>query len=196
MVEQSWKLVIRRRGTKGMLATQLAVRRVRVADGSAQRMHDKRGQHLPGEEVSLVGEHRSTGERKYCLSNLAADTPIQDTCRQHQGVLGLRARTPATEGGTWPRLLCGPVLGRFAPTRLDNDDRKRLPAIPTPLRRMTEKNEPRSTTTTEHAGRQAVIDHLARPPPTRFPHCNEPIVAAPKIQNSKVLLGHVDRGIK
>jgi SRSO17 transposase len=33
-------------------------------------------QHLPGEEVWLVGEHRSTGERKYYLSNLPADTPI------------------------------------------------------------------------------------------------------------------------
>ena len=30
-------------------------------------------QHLQGEEVWLVGEHRSTGERKYYLSNLAAD---------------------------------------------------------------------------------------------------------------------------
>lgn len=34
-------------------------------------------QHLPGEEVWLVGEHRSTGERKYYLSNLAADMPIK-----------------------------------------------------------------------------------------------------------------------
>lgn len=34
-------------------------------------------QHLPGEEVWLVGEHRSTGERKYYLSNLPADTPIK-----------------------------------------------------------------------------------------------------------------------
>ena len=31
-------------------------------------------QHLPGEEVWVVGEHRSTGERKYYLSNLPADT--------------------------------------------------------------------------------------------------------------------------
>lgn len=34
-------------------------------------------QHLPGEEVWLIGEHRSTGERKYYLSNLSADTPIK-----------------------------------------------------------------------------------------------------------------------
>ena len=34
-------------------------------------------QHLPGEEVWVVGEHRSTGERKYYLSNLPAETPIK-----------------------------------------------------------------------------------------------------------------------
>ena len=32
---------------------------------------------LPGEEVWVIGEHRSTGERKYYLSNLPADTPIK-----------------------------------------------------------------------------------------------------------------------
>src|SRR3546814_3546494 len=31
-----------------------------------------------GEEAWLVGEHRSSGERKYYLSNLPADTPIRD----------------------------------------------------------------------------------------------------------------------
>ena len=35
-------------------------------------------QHMPGEEAWLVGEHRSSGERKYYLSNLPADTPIRD----------------------------------------------------------------------------------------------------------------------
>jgi hypothetical protein len=34
-------------------------------------------QHLPGEEVWLVGEHRSTGDRKYYLSNLPADTSVK-----------------------------------------------------------------------------------------------------------------------
>lgn len=33
---------------------------------------------MAGEEVRLVGEHRSKGERKYYLSNLPADTPIKD----------------------------------------------------------------------------------------------------------------------
>lgn len=34
-------------------------------------------QHLPGEEVWVIGEHRSTGERKYYLSNLPADTSLK-----------------------------------------------------------------------------------------------------------------------
>lgn len=34
-------------------------------------------QHMPGEEVWFVGEHRSSSEQKYYLSNLPADTPIR-----------------------------------------------------------------------------------------------------------------------
>ena len=46
---------------------------MRVADGPVAA----RGQHLPGEEAWLVGEHRATGERKYYLSNLPPDTPLE-----------------------------------------------------------------------------------------------------------------------
>ena len=66
-----------RRGTKGKLSARFAAMRVRVADGPPQRIGDLGQQHLPGEEVWLVGEHRSTGERKYYLSNLPADTPLR-----------------------------------------------------------------------------------------------------------------------
>jgi SRSO17 transposase len=72
-----WQKVSWRHGTKGRLATRFAVLRVRVADGPTQRIHDLGAQHLPGEEVWLIGEHRSTGERKYYLSNLSADTPLK-----------------------------------------------------------------------------------------------------------------------
>ena len=34
-------------------------------------------QHMPGEEVWLIGEHRSNGERKHYLSNLPADTTLK-----------------------------------------------------------------------------------------------------------------------
>ena len=35
------------------------------------------GQHMPGDEAWLIGERRASGERKYYLSNLPADTPIK-----------------------------------------------------------------------------------------------------------------------
>jgi hypothetical protein len=46
---------------------------VRVADGPAAAG----GQHLPGQEVWLVGEHRTTGERKYYLAHHPADTALE-----------------------------------------------------------------------------------------------------------------------
>jgi SRSO17 transposase len=46
---------------------------VRPADGAPIRG----GIHLPGEEVWLVGEHRASGKRKYYLSNLPADAPLE-----------------------------------------------------------------------------------------------------------------------
>lgn len=72
-----WQTMSWRRGTKGKLSARFAAMRVRVADGPPQRIGDLGQQHLPGEEVWLVGEHRSTGERKYYLSNLPADTPLK-----------------------------------------------------------------------------------------------------------------------
>lgn len=72
-----WQTVSWRRGTKRKLSARFAAMRVRVADGPPQRIGDLGQQHLPGEEVWLVGEHRSTGERKYYLSNLPADTPLR-----------------------------------------------------------------------------------------------------------------------
>lgn len=72
-----WRKISWRRGTKGKLSARFAAVRGRVADGPPQRIHDMGAQHLPGEEVWLVGEHRTTGERKYYLSNLPADTPIK-----------------------------------------------------------------------------------------------------------------------
>lgn len=78
MLQQAkWQTVSWRRGTKGRLSARFSALRVRVADGTPQRIHDRGAQHLPGEEVWLVGEHRSTGERKYYLSNLPADMPIK-----------------------------------------------------------------------------------------------------------------------
>jgi SRSO17 transposase len=72
-----WRTLSWRRGTKGPLKARFAAVRIRVADGPPQRIGAMGQQHLPGEEAWLIGEHRSTGERKYYLSNLPADTPLK-----------------------------------------------------------------------------------------------------------------------
>jgi SRSO17 transposase len=77
LAASTWKKVSWRRGTKGPLTARFAVLRIRIADGSPQRILDKGQQHMPGEEAWLVGEWRSNGERKYYLSNLPADTTLK-----------------------------------------------------------------------------------------------------------------------
>jgi hypothetical protein len=44
---------------------------------SPERIKDKRQQHLPGEEAWLVGERRTSGEKKYYLANLPAATDLR-----------------------------------------------------------------------------------------------------------------------
>jgi SRSO17 transposase len=77
LADASWRMVTWRRGTKGRLTARFAAVRVRVADGPTQRIRGMGGQHMPGDEAWLIGEHRASGERKYYLSNLPNDTPIK-----------------------------------------------------------------------------------------------------------------------
>jgi SRSO17 transposase len=84
-----WRKVSWRRGTKGRLTCLFAARRVRVADGHKHRMLDNRMQCMPGDEVWLVGERRSTGEQKYYVSNLPADAYHQDARCHDQGQVDL-----------------------------------------------------------------------------------------------------------
>src|SRR6188472_1814558 len=72
-----WRTISWRTGTKGKLKARLVLLRVRVADGPPQRIRDKGQQHLPGEEVWLIGEHRTSGEKKYYLANLPAKTDLR-----------------------------------------------------------------------------------------------------------------------
>ena len=72
-----WRKLSWRKGTKGPLKARFAAVRVRVADGPPQRIGDKGMQHLPGEEVWLVGERRASGEQKYYLANLPADADLK-----------------------------------------------------------------------------------------------------------------------
>ena len=70
---QTWRRIAWRQGIKGMLAARFAAARIRVGDGAVWGNN----RHLPGNEVWLVGEWRSSGERKYYLSNLPAETPLR-----------------------------------------------------------------------------------------------------------------------
>ncbi|QBE90851.1 IS701 family transposase [Sphingomonas paucimobilis] len=75
--DEKWRKISWRRGTKGRLTCLFAARRVRIAEGHKHRMLDNRMQCMPGDEVWLVGERRSTGEQKYYVSNLPVDATLK-----------------------------------------------------------------------------------------------------------------------
>jgi SRSO17 transposase len=68
-----WRRIAWRQGTRGVLAARFAAARIRVGDGAVWANN----RHPPGDEVWLVGEWRSGGERKYYLSNLAPGTSLR-----------------------------------------------------------------------------------------------------------------------
>lgn len=74
---ERWRKISWRHGTKGRLTCLFAARRVRIAEVHKHRMPDNRMQCMPGDEVRLVGERRSTGEQKYYVSNLPADATLK-----------------------------------------------------------------------------------------------------------------------
>jgi SRSO17 transposase len=73
LAELPWRRVTWRHGTKGALTARFAATRIRVGDGAIWGNN----RHLPGDEVWLVGEWRSSGERKYYLSNLPPRTSLR-----------------------------------------------------------------------------------------------------------------------
>ena len=77
LANAKWRTISWRTGTKGKLKARFAAVRVRVADGPPQRIRDKGQQHLPGDEAWLIGEHRMSGEKKYYLANLPANTELR-----------------------------------------------------------------------------------------------------------------------
>jgi len=98
-----------RTGTKGPLRAAFAARRVRVADGPVAA----RSQHLPGEERWLVCEHRTTGERKFHLTNHPADATLKQlaaaikarwSCEQAHQQLKEELGLDHYEGRSWPGL--------------------------------------------------------------------------------------------
>jgi SRSO17 transposase len=154
LAEKKWKKITWRRGTKGGLTCLFAACRVRVADGHKHRMLDNRMQCMPGEEVWLVGERRSTGEQKYYVSNLPADTTIKTlvaavkarwVCEQAHQQLKEELGLDHFEGRSWTGLHRHALMTMIAYAFLQS---RRLKAA-----RRKKKNRG-STAPTDHAGNQ------------------------------------------
>ena len=103
----TWRRVSWRRGTKGPLAAEFAALRVRPAEGEQLRS----GRHLPGEEVWLVGERRTSGETKLDFANLPAGTPLEELAATIKAALA--GRLPGAPVET-DRSLCDRWVGEQA----------------------------------------------------------------------------------
>ena len=123
---EAFRAVSWRTGTKGPLKAEFAALRVRVADGPAAAG----GQHLPGEEAWLVGEHRATRRAQVLPVQPPARRLARGPGRPDQGALGLRADAPAAQGRAGAGPLRGPQLARPAPPRAPVPARLRLPPAP------------------------------------------------------------------
>jgi len=131
-------------------------------DGTPQRIHDMGAQHLPGEEVWLVGEHRSTGERKYYLSNLPPDTTMKQLagaikarwiCEQAHQQLKEELGLDHFEGRSWTGLHRHCLMSMIAFAFLQNQRLKKAKGG---------KKNRRTATTTEPASHTPGNPHRAR----------------------------------
>lgn len=173
----SWRRIAWRQGTKGALAARFAAARIRVGDGAVWANN----RHLPGDEVWLIGEWRSGGERKYYLSNLPADTPLRAlaaaikarwVCEQAHQQLKQELGLGHFEGRSWTGLHRHALMSCIACTYLQH---LRLAAH-------------RRTRRGENAGPNAGPATLAKParratchprPPVRPPRHANPMSALP-----------------
>jgi SRSO17 transposase len=155
LAKGKWQRVNWRRGTKGRLTCLFAACRVRVADGHKHRMLDNRVQCMPGDEVWLVGERRSTGEQKYYVSNLPVDANLKMLaatikarwiCEQAHQQLKEELGLDHFEGRSWTGLHRHALMTMIAYAFLQS---RRLKAAG------RKKKKRRPAATTEHAGHQA-----------------------------------------
>ena len=170
-----WQNISWRTGTKGENSgLAFAAVRVRVADGSPQRIKDKTHQHLPGEQAWLIGEHRASGERKYYLANLPAKTDLRTlaatikarwVCEQAHQQLKEELGLDHFEGRSWQGLHRHALMTMIAYAFLQY---RRLATA----RRKKRINGPPPQPTLP-AVRHAILALLARPPPQRCPHCRK-----------------------
>ena len=116
-------------------------------------MIDNRMQCMPGDEVWLVGERRSTGEQKYHVSNLPPDTSLKKlaatikarwVCEQAHQQLKEELGLDHFEGRSWTGLHRHALMNMIAYAFLQS---RRLKAAG------RKKKSRGATATTEHAGR-------------------------------------------
>jgi len=152
-----------RKGTKRSRKARFAAVRVRVADGPPQRIGDKGMQHMPGDEVWLVGEH------KYYLTNLPADTDLKTlgatikarwVCEQAHQQFMEELGLDHFEGRLWRGLHRHALMAMIAYAFLQH---RRLAAA---------RGPPQPTLL---AIRKAIVAALAPAPPYRCPHCRQQI---------------------
>ena len=173
--DATWQNISWRTGTKGKLKARFAAVRVRVADGPPQRIGDKGQQHLPGDEAWLIGEYRTSGERKYYLANLPAKTGLRTlaatikarwVCEQAHQQLKEELGLDHFEGRSWQGLHRHALMTMIAYAFLQH---RRLAAA-----RRKKKNQ-RPAASTEPAGRSP------RHPRTHRPTTAASVPALPKM---------------
>ena len=178
LANAKWQNVSWRTGTKGKLKARFAAVRVRIADGPPQRIRDKGQQHLPGDEAWLIGEHRTSGEKKYYLANLPAGTDLRTLaatikarwiCEQAHQQLKEELGLDHFEGRSWQGLHRHALMTMIAYAFLQH---RRLTKA-----RRGKKNQ-RATASTKLASRASRHRSTSslRPPPQRCPHCRRWIV--------------------
>jgi SRSO17 transposase len=166
LASEPWRKVSWRRGTKGRLTCLFAASRVRIADGHRHRMLDNRVQAMPGEEVWLVGERRSTGEQKYYVSNLPPDISLKALaaaikarwiCEQAHQQLKEELGLDHFEGRSWKGLHRHALMAMIAYAFLQS---RRLTAAG------RKKKNRRPASATQHAGNQTSHPRPLRPAST------------------------------
>ncbi len=166
LADEKWRKISWRRGTKGPLTCLFAARRVRIADGHKHRVFDK-VERMPGEEVWIIGECRSTGEQKYYISNLPADTSLKTLaaavkarwiCEQAHQQLKEELGLDHFEGRSWTGLHRHTLMTMIAYAFLQSC---RLTAAG------RKKKSLRTTAATQYAGRQTSHSRPLRATPTQ-----------------------------
>jgi len=177
-----WRKISWRAGTKGKLKARFAALRVRVADGSTQWIRDKSKQHLPGEEVWLVGEHRDSGEKKYYLANLPTQTDLRTlaatikarwVCEQAHQQLKEEIGLDHFEGRSWQGLHRHALMTMIAYAFLQH---RRLATA----KRKKKNRRPAPTNPARRS--HAILAMFARPPPQRCPHCRKWICSRRRLE--------------